>query len=113
MKIAECFLQDRPIRRKNFSKWCKPEIVASDISRFAALPTVCGTDKYTLDYKNMTADDWEIKPEPMKVEFECEWLADSVSGLIYPSTPSVCAGFVGKMHNSGKRFKVTCVEIEE
>ena len=62
MKLAECLLQDRPIRRKDFRKWCKPEIVESYISPFAALPTVCDTDKYALDYTNMTADDWEIKP---------------------------------------------------
>ena len=62
MKLAECLLQDRPIRRKNFSQWCKPEIVMSNLSSHAALPTVCGTDKYLLDYTNMTADDWEIKP---------------------------------------------------
>ena len=70
MKLAECLLQDRPIRRKSFSKWCKPEIVESNFSSFAALPTVCDEDKYTLDYINITADDWEIKPEPMRVEFE-------------------------------------------
>lgn len=62
MKLAECLLQDRPIRRKKFNKWCKPEIVKSNISPFASLPTVCDTDKYTLDYINMTAEDWEIKP---------------------------------------------------
>ena len=40
MKLAECLLQDRPIRRELFAKWCKPEIVKSNISPFAALPTV-------------------------------------------------------------------------
>ena len=62
MKLAECLLQDRPIKRKDFRKWCKPEIVKSYLSSSAALPTVCDTDKYTIDYTNMTADDWEIKP---------------------------------------------------
>lgn len=62
MKLAEALLQDKPIKRKTFKQWCKPEIVKSDVPRFAALPTVCDTDKYTLDYTNMTADDWEIKP---------------------------------------------------
>ena len=102
MKLAECLLQDRPIRRKNFSQWCKPEIVESNISSFAALPTVCDTDKYTLDYTNMTAEDWEIKPEPIKFEFEMS--ADhSVVNKIDECIPSL----------RGKRIKVTCEEIEE
>ena len=62
MKLAEALLQDKPIKRKGFKMWCKPEILKSDRSDYAALPTVCDTDKYTLDYKNMTAEDWEIKP---------------------------------------------------
>ena len=70
MKLAEALLQDKPIKRKDFRKWCKPEIVKSYLSNFASLPTVCDTDKYTLDYTNMTADDWEVKPEPIKFEFE-------------------------------------------
>ena len=102
MKLAECLLQDRPIRRKNFSQWCKPEIVESNFSSFAALPTVCDTDKYTLDYTNMTADDWEVKPEPLKFEFEMS--ADhSVVNKIDECIPSL----------RGKRIKVTCEEIEE
>ena len=105
MKLAECFLQDRPIRRKNFSKWCKPEIVASDISRFAALPTVCGTDKYTLDYKNMTADDWEIKQEPLKHEFKSEVL--DALGTGYLHFYIVPSSFIGK------KVKVIVEEIVE
>lgn len=102
MKLAECLLQDRPIRRKGFRKWCKPEIVESNISSFAALPTVCGTDKYTLDYTNMTAEDWEIKLEQIKFEFEMS--ADhSVVNKIDECIPSL----------RGKRIKVTCEEIEE
>lgn len=62
MKLAEALLQDKLIKRKDFNKWCRPEIVESSFSPYAALQTVCGTDKYTLDYTNMTADDWEIKP---------------------------------------------------
>ena len=101
MKLAECLLQDRPIKRKGFRKWCKPEIVESNISYFAALPTVCDTDKYTLDYTNMTADDWEVKPEPIKFEFEMS--ADhSVVNKIDECIPSL----------RGKRIKVTCEEIE-
>ena len=83
-------------------KWCKPEIVESNISSFAALPTVCGTDRYTLDYTNMTAEDWEVKPEPIKFEFEMS--ADhSVVNKIDECIPSL----------RGKRIKVTCEEIEE
>ena len=109
MKIAEALLQSKPIRRKLFKKWCKPEIVESGVSPFAALPTVSGTDKYTLDYMNMTADDWEVKQEPMKFEFECEWEAERSRG-IYP------VGDMRDLHkivNSGKRFRVTCEEIVE
>ena len=96
------FVAGKPIRRKPFTKWCKPEIVKSNISPFAALPTVCGTDKYTLDYINMTADDWEIKQEPIKFEFEMS--ADhSVVNKIDECIPSL----------RGKRIKVTCEEIEE
>ena len=102
MKLAECLLQEKPIKRKPFAKWCKPEIVESNISSFAALPTVCGTDRYTLDYTNMTAEDWEIKPEPIKFEFEMS--ADhSVVNKIDECIPSL----------RGKRIKVTCEEIEE
>ena len=76
--------------------------VESNISPFASLPTVCGTDKYTLDYTNMTADDWEIKPETIKFEFEMS--ADhSVVNKIDECIPSL----------RGKRIKVTCEEIEE
>ena len=102
MKLAECLLQEKPIKRKPFAKWCKPEIVKSNISPFASLPTVCGTDRYTLDYTNMTAEDWEIKLEPIKFEFEMS--ADhSVVNKIDECIPSL----------RGKRIKVTCEEIEE
>lgn len=111
MKLAECLLQERPIRRKLFMKWCKPEIVKSNISPFAALPTVCGTDKYTLDYTNITAEDWEVKQEPLKVEFECEFL--NKDGLISPYTNVEGVELLTKLHKSGKRFRVTCEEIVE
>lgn len=112
MKLVECLLQDKPIKRKDFRKWCKPEIVKSNTPPFASLPTVCDTDKYTLDYVNMTADDWEIKQEPpMKVEFECEFLNKDY--LVFPYTNFEGAELLTKLHESGKRFKVTCEEIEE
>lgn len=113
MKLAEALLQDKPIKRKGFSQWCKPEIVESNVSPFAALPTVCGRDKYTLDYTNMTADDWEVKQEPMKFEFDCSWVLDSKSGSIYPLTSTSGSGLLLKMYDSGKRFRVTCEEIVE
>ena len=105
MKLAECLLQDRPIRRKSFSQWCKPEIVESNISPFASLPTVCGTDKYTLDYKNMTADDWEIKLEPMKHEFKSKVL--DALGTGYLHFYIVPSSFIGK------KVKVIVEEIVE
>lgn len=111
MKLAEALLQDKPIKRKDFKMWCKPEIVKSNLPHCAALPTVCGTDKYTLDYTNMTADDWEIKPEPMRVEFECEFL--NKDGLISPCTNVEGVELLTKLHKSGKRFRVTCEEIVE
>ena len=102
MKLAEALLQDKPIKRKGFKMWCKPEIVKSNLSSHAALPTVCGTDKYTLDYTNMTTDDWEIKPEPMKFEFEMS--ADhSVVNKIDECVPCL----------RGKRVKVIVEEIVE
>ena len=105
MKLAECLMQERPIRRKSFSQWCKPEIVESNISPFASLPTVCGTDKYTLDYTNMTADDWEIKQEPLKHEFKSEVLAANDTGCLYFNV--VPLSFVGK------KVKVIVEEIVE
>ena len=102
MRLAEALLQDKPIKRKDFRKWCKPEIVESGVSPFAALPTVCGTDKYTLDYMNMTADDWEVKQEPLKFEFEMS--ADhSVVNKIDECVPCL----------RGKRVKVIVEEIVE
>ena len=66
------------------------------------MPTVCDEDKYTLDYINMTAEDWEIKPEPMKVEFEMS--ADhSVVNKIDECVPCL----------RGKRVKVIVEEIVE
>ena len=112
MKLAECLLQDRPIRRKKFSKWCKPEIVKSNISPFASLPTVCDTDKYTLNYINMTADDWEIKQEPMRVEFECVWRHCPEFDRYYPAVDISEFIDIVNLEKSGKRFKVTCEEIE-
>lgn len=109
MKLAEALLQDKPIRRKGFKQWCKPEIVRSNRSDYAALPTVCGTDKYTLGYKNMTADDWEVKQEPLSFEFECEWEAERSRG-VYPVGEMK---ELNKVVNSGKRFRVTCVEVVE
>lgn len=111
MKLAEALLQDKPIKRKDFKMWCKPEIVKSDRSDYAALPTVCGMNKYTINYKNMTADDWEIKQEPMKVEFECEWLL-SKRGFFYPNDVDE-RDILVEMYKSGKRFKVTCEEVVE
>ena len=112
MKLAECLLQDRPIRRKKFNKWCKPEIVMSNISSFASLPTVCGTDKYTLDYTNMTAEDWEIKTEPLRVEFECRWRHCPEFDYYYPAVDISEFIDIVNLEKSGKRFKVTCEEIE-
>lgn len=91
---------------------CKPEI-AEGVSPFAALPTVCGTDKYSLDYMNMTADDWEVKQESMKFEFECVWRVSS-DFIIYPSNGgNHKIGELKRMEKSGKRFRVTCVEVVE
>ncbi len=111
MKLAEALLQDKPIKRKGFKMWCKPEIVKSNISPFASLPTVCDEDKYTLDYINMTAEDWEIKPEPMRVEFECVWRKNA-AGTLYPEAIVREIGMFDKMVDSGKSFKVTCEEVE-
>lgn len=111
MKLVEALLQDKPIKRKGFSQWCKPEIVESNVSPFAALPTVCGTDKYTLDYNNMTADDWEIKPELMKVEFTAEF--KEVNGWLVMFNLAVKFLVIKDLVDSGKRFKVTCVEVVE
>lgn len=111
MKLAEALLQDKPIKRKGFSQWCKPEIVESNVSPFAALPTVCDTDKYTLDYINMTADDWEIKSEPMKHEFTAEFM--EVNGWLVLFNLTVRFLVIKDLVDSGKRFKVTCEEIVE
>ena len=105
MKLAEALLQDKPIKRKGFKMWCKPEIVKSDRSDYAALPTVCGTDKYTLGYKNMTADDWEVKQEPLKHEFKSEVL--DALGTGYLHFYIVPSSFIGK------KVKVTVEEIVE
>ena len=105
MKLAEALLQDKPIKRKPFSKWCKAEIVKSNISPFASLPTVCDTDKYTLDYINMTAEDWEIKPEPLKHEFKSEVLAALDTGYLHFYI--VPSSFIGK------KVKVIVEEIVE
>ncbi len=105
MKLAEALLQDKPIKRKEFKQWCKPEIVKSNLSVFAALPTVCGTDKYTLDYINMTADDWEVKQDPMKHEFKSEVL--DALGTGYLNFYIVPSSFVGK------KVKVIVEEIVE
>lgn len=105
MKLTEALLQDKPIKRKEFRKWCKPEIVKSNLSSHAALPTICGTDKYTLDYNNMTADDWEIKPEPMKHEFKSEVLAAIDTGYLHFYI--VPSSFIGK------KVKVIVEEIVE
>ena len=105
MKLAEALLQDKPIKRKPFHKWCKPEIVKSDVPRFAALPTVCGTDKYTINYINITADDWEIKQEPMKHEFKSEVLDALGTGYLHFCI--VPSSFIGK------KVKVTVEEIIE
>ena len=72
---------------------------------FAALPTVCGTDKYTLDYINMTAEDWEIKPEPMKHEFKSEVLDALGTGYLHFCI--VPSSFIGK------KVKVIVEEIVE
>ena len=113
MKLAEALLQDKPIKRKPFKQWCKPEIVRSNLSSHAALPTVCGTDKYTLDYINMTADDWEVKQEPMSFEFECIGWDISSTGVYYPTHCTATIEEFEEMRKSGKRFKVTCEEVVE
>ena len=105
MKLAEALLQDKPIKRKGFKKWCKPEIVKSNLSSHAALPTVCDTDKYTLDYTNMTADDWEVKQEPMKHEFKSEVLDALGTGYLHFCI--VPSSFIGK------KVKVIVEEIVE
>ena len=112
MKLAEALLQEKPIKRKPFKQWCKPEVVESNVSLFAALPTVCGTDKYTLDYNNMTADDWEIKQEPMKFEFECEF-RESPLGTPEIFNIGASSWSLVDLMKSGKRFRVTCEEIVE
>lgn len=112
MKLAEALLQDKPIKRKGFKMWCKPEIVKSNRSDFASLPTVCGMDKYTLDYNNMTADDWEVKQEPMSFEFECQFRESPIGT---PEIFNIIAAslIIFDLMKSGKRFKVTCVEVED
>ena len=105
MKLAEALLQDKPIKRELFKQWCRPEIVESGVSPFAALPTVSGTDKYTLDYNNMAADDWEIKLEPLKHEFKSEVL--DALGTGYLHFYIVPSSFIGK------KVKVTVEEIVE
>ena len=103
MKLAECLLQEKPIRHalhRDRGIWFVPTI-----KKYCDKLHLSSHDLYNrhfLSPEDFVSDDWEVKPEPIKFEFEMS--ADhSVVNKIDECIPSL----------RGKRIKVTCEEIEE
>ena len=100
MKLAEALLQDRPIRCVGSKSWVTP-IIHQDKTGRLYLKYMNENTCYYLNNYNFNLHDWEVKPEPIKFEFEMS--ADhSVVNKIDECIPSL----------RGKRIKVTCEEIE-
>lgn len=111
MKLAECLLQDRPIRRERHREkciWFVPKI--RKYGDKLHLSTHDLYNLHTLSDEDFTYDDWEIKPEPMKVEFTAE--IKEVNGRLMMFNLVVSLLVIKELVDSGKRFKVTCEEID-
>ena len=102
MKLAECLLQEKPIRHalhRGRGIWFVPKIKKHGDKLHIATADLYNL--HTLSPEDFVSDDWEVKPEPIKFEFEMS--ADhSVVNKIDECIPSL----------RGKRIKVTCEEIE-
>ena len=112
MKLAECLLQDRPIRSVGSKSWVTP-IIHQDKTGRLYLKYMNENTCYYLNNYNFNLHDWEIKPEPMRVEFECRWRHCPEFDYYYPKVDISEFIDIVNLEKSGKRFKVTCEEIEE
>ncbi len=119
MKLAECLLQERPIKRDGMTHWYKPviksEMCANALcgSQLMGLESLVGETMFFLNAKDFAHNDWEVKQEPLKVEFECKWEHSPEDDFFYPKINiSDCSDLL-KLEKSGKRFRVTCVEVVE
>lgn len=112
MKLAEALLQDKPIKKKGMHYFYEPRVVNVGPNLRVSLKSIRhDVDRYLLNSMDFDSDDWEVKQEPMRVEFECEWLL-SKRGFFYPNDVDE-RDILVEMYKSGKRFKVTCEEVVE
>ncbi len=106
MKLAEALLQDKPIRHESHRDkgiWFVPKI-----RKFGDKLHIATADLYNLHIlspEDFNLYDWEIKPEPLKHEFQSEVLVANGTGYLYFNI--VPSSFIGK------KVKVTVEEIVE
>ena len=111
MKLAECLLQEKSIRHESHRDkgiWFVPKI-----KKYGDKLHIATADLYnlhTLSAEDFASDDWEIKQEPIKVEFTAE--IKEVNGWFVMFNLAVSFLVIKELVDSGKRFKVTCEEIE-
>lgn len=106
MKLAECLLQEKPIRHaihRDRGIWFVPTI-----KKYGDKLHLSSHDLYNrhfLSAEDFACDDWEIKPEPMKHEFKSEVLDALGTGYLHFCI--VPSSFIGK------KVKVIVEEIVE
>lgn len=120
MTIIEAMRSGKPFRRKawTYAGWM---ILDSERTVTGCKPYGGGELKWahnreraTLFYHDDFAkDDWEIKDEPIKAEFECGWSTHTVEGMVIPIN-TVDDPVQDKVKPFiGKRTKVRIEEIRE
>ena len=106
MKLAECLLQEKPIRHalhRGRGIWFVPKIKKHDDKLHIATADLYNL--HTLSPEDFTSDDWEIKQEPLKHEFKSEVLDALYIGYLHLYI--VPSSFIGK------KVKVIVEEIVE
>lgn len=110
MNLAAALSQERPIRRKGWSNWYNPETsMALSAGTRVWIAAEYGAP-VVLEHEDFNADDWETKPETMRVEFTCRWIRNDLGGVLPRVEPKYLED-LRSLANSSKRFKVICVEI--